>query len=184
MAAQRRKEKPRHADRSQGGEAPAGSEMSLFYPQALQLTASSHPCRCRTLQNSLEQQFWDHAAGSLMGWSPPDPESRGPALAPRVTSEEAASCCSRPFTSPGKQVTLPRGPRVRLGAVHWAAPPRALSAYLQPQGTHTQPHPGLSSCPLPGPAAAPNPGMRGPAEVDMSHLRRPLPFRGDETPTV
>lgn len=139
MAAQRREEKPWHVDRSRGGEDPAGSEMSLFHPQALQLTASSHPCRCGTLQNSPEQ-FWNHAAGSLMGWSPLDPESRGPALAPRVTVEEAASCCSHLFTSPGKQVTLPRGPRAGLGAVHWAAPPRALSACLQPQGPHTQPH--------------------------------------------
>lgn len=151
--------------------------MSLFHPQALQLTASSHPCRCGTLQNSPEQQFWNHAAGSLMGWSPSDLESRGPALAPRVTAEEAASCCSHLFTSPGKQVTLPRGPRAGLGAVHWAAPPRALGLPAAPGA----PHP---ATPGPGPAAAPSPGMQGPAEVDMSRLRRPLPFRGDEMPTV
>lgn len=168
-----------------GGEAPAGSEMSPFYPQALQLTASSHAWRCGMPQNPPEQQFWNHTAGSLIGWSPPDRESRGRALAPRVTAEEAASCGSRLFTSPGKRVNLPWGPRARLGAVQWAAPPRALSACLQPQGAHSQPRQGPNICPSPlGPAAAPSPGMRGPAEVDVSCLRRPLPFRGDEMPII
>lgn len=52
VAAQRREES--HGMWTEAGAGGSSCpEMSLFHPQALQLTASSHPCRCGTLCRTL-----------------------------------------------------------------------------------------------------------------------------------